>query len=35
PSTIEAKNGLVMSGTTIAIIPVRPDLRFLAAALGR
>jgi hypothetical protein len=26
---------LVISGTTMAIIPVRPDLRFLAAALGR
>jgi hypothetical protein len=24
-----------MSGTTMAIIPVRPDFRFLAAALGR
>ena len=31
PWTIDAKNGLVTSGTITAMIPVRPDLRFRAS----
>ncbi len=34
PFTADAKNGLVMSGTTTPMLRVTPDLRLRAMALG-